>query len=186
MHGTEMSKNVEWLVGRAEELEIKQGSCDLIASASAFHWMDRKLLAKRAFQGLKPGAALALIGGGGGGGVRKGDAEWHGLVTDCLRRHVPEQPPPKGGQKAGARKNHADFLVPAGFRVENFNYPTDYSWRVDEVISYLYSISFPPLAILGDGREAFERDLRESLSRVNSSGIFHQRLDFFLTIAYKP
>jgi SAM-dependent methyltransferase len=59
--------NIEWQVGRAESLEIGPKSCDLIASASAFHWMDRELLSERAFDGLKLGGALAITGGAGPG-----------------------------------------------------------------------------------------------------------------------
>ena len=112
--------------------------------------------------------------------------EWHKLVAECLKKHVGDRRPPARRQRPGFTKQHADFLIPAGFRLENFDYPTDFSWQIDEVVGYLHSISFASRGVLGDKYEAFERELRDVLSRANPSGVFHQRLDFFLTIAYKP
>lgn len=80
--------NIDWVVGRAEDLGIEPESCDLITAGSAFHWMDRELLASRAYAGLKPGCALALIGGGSS--VWDENAEWHAIAVRCLRQHLGE------------------------------------------------------------------------------------------------
>jgi SAM-dependent methyltransferase len=179
-------QNIEWVLGRAEDLELPPQSCDLIACGSAFHWMDRDLLVKRASQALKSGAALALVSGGGGGGVRKGDADWHRLVVECLKKHLDDRRPEPTQKRTDDRRSNAELLLQADFVVESFDYPTDFSWGIDDILGYLYSISFPPLHILGERREAFERDLRQALADANPRGVFDQRLDFNLLIGHKP
>lgn len=175
-------ENIEWLVGRAEDLEIAPVSCDLIAAGSSFHWMDRELLAKRAFEGLKPGAALVLVGGGGRD-IRKGDAEWEKLAVRCVKKHVGELD--EGDRpKPEVRKKHGEILTAAGFRIERSDYPTDLSLHVDEVVGYLYSIGVA--RILADRREAFEREFVDGLARIDPAGVFEERFDFYLEIAHKP
>lgn len=178
-------ENVEWRVDRAENIEIGPGACDLITSASAFHWMDRKLLSERAFHGLKPDGSLALVGGAGGN-VWKGAIEWHKVAVQCLRNHVGEWGQRRGGRKAKPREGPEGFLASAGFEVEHFRYPTEFSWPVDEVAGYMYSITGGLPQILGDNRAAFEREFSEALARTNPSGQVHETIDFFLLIATKP
>lgn len=182
------ASNVEWVAGRAEDLEIEPESCDLITVGSAFHSLDQELLAGLAFAGLKPGAALALAGGGGGGGVWNQTEEWHEAAAACVRKHATRAKPPAiGGSGAGGRsRDQGKSLSEAGFEVESFDYPAEYSWRADEVIGYLYAVSFAPILAFGDGYPDFERDLRAALDRANPSGIFEVTLSFQLTIGRKP
>lgn len=192
----EGAENVEWHVDRAENLEIAPESCDLITSASAFHWMDRELLSERAFRGLKRNGALALTGGAGVD-VWNGAAEWHKVAVECLLKYLGEPPSEEkrtgvakqagGAQQSGtAKKWHGDFLTAAGFQVEHFPYPTEFSWPVDEVAGYMYTITGGLPWSLGDKRAAFERDFIEALTRLNPSGVVQETIDFFLLVATKP
>ena len=180
----EGAEHIEWHIGRAENFEVEPESCDLIVSGSAFHWMDRQLLGRRAFEGLTPGSALALVAGGGRD-VWKGSSEWHELAVVCLKKHV-ENPGVRKVRKHDLTKAHADFLVPLGFELEDRRYSTVHSMGPDDVIGYLYSISFALPGRLGDRRELFETELRELLTRANPSGVFQEQFDFRLTIARKP
>lgn len=174
--------NIDWIVGRAEDLGIEPESCDLITAGSAFHWMDRELLASRAYAGLKPGCALALIGGGSS--VWDENAEWHAIAVRCLRQHLGE-PRRAGKGTYGVTKKHGDYLVPEGFRLECRDYPTEHEWTADEIVGYLYSTSFAGAQVLGGRREAFERDLREALAAASADGVFREQLDFYLILAHK-
>jgi len=180
----EGADNVEWRLDRAENVEIEREGCDLITSASAFHWMDRELLSRRAFQGLKIGGSLALLGGAGGN-VWKGAQDWHRVAVECLRDYVGEW-----GQRPGQRENRPkedpeDILASAGFKIERFQYPTEFSWPVDEMAGYMYSITGPLPWILGERRADFERDFSEALTRAFPQGEVHQTINFFLLIANK-
>lgn len=48
--------NIEWRVGRAEDLVVTSGSRDVLTIGSAFHRLDRKLIATRARQWLRRAA----------------------------------------------------------------------------------------------------------------------------------
>jgi SAM-dependent methyltransferase len=203
-------ENVEWHVGKAEDLEIAPESCDLITSASAFHWMDRELLSRRAFEGLRIGGAVAITGGAGDD-IWRGTKEWHRVAIECLGKYL-DQPSSKeegsGGTKqrqvakspprplspdplksaetpAPAKRWHTDFLEVAGLQVESLKHPTEFVWPVDEVAGYMYSITGGLPWKLGDQREAFERDFSEALTRLDPSGVMRDTIDFFLIIATK-
>lgn len=200
-------ENVRWLVSRAEDLELAAESCDLITSASAFHWMDRALLAERALRSLRPDGAVAIAGGGGGGGVHKGDAAWHKVAAMCVEKYLGQaaqgqkrskesasRPSASTGRrkagspvkKASSPAEYSETLTDAGFKVERLDYAVDFSWGVDEVFGYLYSVGFVPLRALGDRRGDFESDLKKAFDQFNPSGIFQQTLHFYLMIASVP
>lgn len=200
--------NVELQVGKAEELEIAPESCDLITSASAFHWMDRELLSERAFAGLKPGGAVAITGGAGDD-IWSGRKEWHKVAIKCLRKYLdqPSSEENQTGQTKGqhtaepnaqnattqtptnpkpAKKWHTDFLEAAGFQVESLPHPAELVWPVDQVAGYMYSITGGLPWNLGDQRDAFEREFSEALTRLDPSGVLRDTINFFLIIATKP
>lgn len=199
-------ENVEWQVGKAEDLEIAPESCDLVTSASAFHWMDRELLSARAFEGLKPGGAVALTGGAGDD-IWSGKKEWHRVAIECLNRYL-DQGSPENGHPGPAKKQpdgestaqspappppptepakkwHTDFLEAAGFEVESLKHPTEFVWPVDQVAGYMYSITGGLPWKLGDRREAFERDFAEALTRLDPAGVMRDTIDFFLIVGTK-
>lgn len=198
--------NIEWQVGKAEDLEIAPESCDLITSASAFHWMDRELLSERAFAGLKPGGAVAVTGGAGDD-IWRGRKPWHRVAIECLGRYLdrPSSEEKQGGdhsqaqagkperEKSGkpqsaepGKRWHADFLQAAGFEVEELQHPTEFAWSVDEVAGYMYSITGGIPWTLGDRRADFERDFSEALTRLDPSGVMRDTINFFLIVATKP
>jgi SAM-dependent methyltransferase len=178
-------ENIEWRVDRSENIEIAPGSCDLITSASAFHWMDRELLSERAFQGLKKGGGLALVGGAGTD-IWKGAVEWHKVAVEYLRKYLGERQPPEVKRTGTAKKWHDGFLTSVGFQVESYQYPTEFSWPVDEVAGYMYTITGGLPWSLGDKRAAFELEFSEALARLNPSGMVTETINFFLLIATKP
>lgn len=183
--------HIEWLVGEAESIEIAPESCDLITCASAFHWMDRELLSRRAFQGLRGDGALA-VAGGAGTDIWQEAKDWHKVAVECLNRYLDEPIPERrrtGSVSPGvrpAKKWHADFMTDAGFEVEYLKHPTGFDWPVEEVAGYMYSVTGGLPWSLGDRRDAFERSFSSELTRLNPDGVVHETIDFFLLIATKP
>lgn len=184
-------ENIEWHIGKAEDLEIPPESCGLITCASAFHWMDRELLSERAFRALRSGGSLA-IAGGGGDDIWSGTKDWHEVARACLVKYLDS---PSSEEKLASntantnpakKKWHADYLIAAGFEVEHLQFPTAFSWPVDKVAGYMYSITGGIPWTLGDKRADFEHEFSEALTRLNPSGEVHETIDFFLLIASKP
>jgi SAM-dependent methyltransferase len=182
-------ENIEWHIGNAEDLKIAPGSCDLITCASAFHWMDRELLSERAFKGLRSDGSLA-IAGGAGEDIWSGTKDWHEVARACLVKYLDR---PSGGNPTNnvpstnpaKKKWHADYLIAAGFEVEHLQFPTEFSWPVDRVAGYMYSITGGVPWTLGDRRADFEREFSEALTRLSPSGEILETIDFFLIIASK-
>lgn len=185
-------EHIEWLVGQAESIEIAPGSCDLITSASAFHWMDRELLCRRAFQGLRSDGAL-VVAGGAGTDIWQGAKDWHRVAMECLTKYldkpIPEQKRSGATASTGSgptKRWHADFLADAGFEVEYLKHPTEFVWPAEGIAGYMYSVTGGLPWSLGDRREAFERDFSDELARLNPDGLVRETIDFFLLIATKP
>lgn len=196
--------NIDWRIDEAENIGVAAESCDLITSASAFHWMDRDLLCRRAFQGLKPDGALVLVGGAGAD-IWSCTVDWHEVAVECLERYLdePKQEPPapprdRSTTPAVAKqtsvpahgpplkpKSHSDFLQAANFNIEQLEYPTEFSWPVDQVAGYMYSITGGLPWNLGEQRESFEREFSEKLLRRNPSGVVSEVINFFLLIGRK-
>lgn len=201
----EAVENIEWHVSKAENIDLPYGDCDLIVSASAFHWMDRSLLSSRAFEVTKPKGAFAVVGGAGTD-IWQGGEEWHRVAVDCLGKYLPRTASPElenigGGSSAtGAvgpssqpsgenvlqrKRWHAEFLEDAGFNVDTFKYPTTFSWPVDQVAGYMYSITGGLPWELGGSRAAFEADFSDALGLVCPSGLVEETIEFFLLIGHK-
>src|SRR5204863_796573 len=53
-------RHVRWLTGRAEDLDVEE-PFDLITVGNAFHRLDRRRVAARAFDWLAPGGHLAVL-----------------------------------------------------------------------------------------------------------------------------
>lgn len=185
-------EHIEWHVGKAESIEVAPESCDLIASASAFHWMDRELLSMRAFQALRSDGALA-VAGGAGTDIWQGVKDWHKVAIECLIKYLdaPIPEPKRSGVAVSTgekpkKRWHADYLADAGFEVEYLKHPTEFLWPAKDVAGYMYSVTGGLPWSLGARREAFERDFSNELARLNPDGLVRETIDFFLLIATKP
>lgn len=196
--------NIAWQIGKAEDLDIAEEACDLITSASAFHWMDRDLLCRRAYAGLKQGAALAVVGGAGAD-IWSRKVGWHEVAVECLTRYLGERsqgsgstlppsastagsstPSASGLSKAAPKpKSHTDFMREAAFDVEQFDYPTEFSWPADSIAGYMYSITGGLPWDLGERRAEFEREFRDELVRRYPAGVVSETINFFLLIGRK-
>jgi hypothetical protein len=59
------------------------------------------------------------------------------------------------------------------------------SSTLDEVVGNLYSMSMANPFVLGDNKEAFERDLRETLMKISPEGVFTSEGDLEAILAWK-
>jgi hypothetical protein len=51
-----------------------------------------------------------------------------------------------------------------------------HTWTLDSLVGHLYSTSFCSKHVLGKRQEPFERDLRETLSRLDPAGEFSEEM----------
>lgn len=175
--------NVRWLVGTAEELDIAAASVDLVAVGSAFHWMDRPLVARRAADWLTTGGTLALLGGTS---PWTGTAPWQPRVVRVLHRWLGEQRRAGSGTFARPAERHEAVLEAAGYApIRQLSVTTTQTWTLDTIVGYLYSTSFAARPLLGDRAAGFEEDLRSELLRFDPSGIYREDITY-QAIAARP
>lgn len=175
-------KNIHWVVGPAEDFELADKSQNLIVAGSSFHWMDRELLARRAFRALVDDGAIVIVGGGSA--VWDLKCAWHEVAVETIKGWLGEQRRAGSGAFSVTRR-HEEFLEAAGFGLTSQHYCAEHIWTADSIVGYLYSTSFANPVVLGDRREQFEADLRSRLAEISSEDVFPERLDFYLLTGTK-
>lgn len=170
--------NVRWQVGRGEELIAPVDAFDLITIGNAFHRLDRSLIAERARDWLAPGGALALLQSDT---FWTGAEPWQRLVVDIVAKWTEGRP--SYSFAAGPRRTHEDVLREAGYDVEKHEFSVPHTWRLDEIVGFLYSTSVASRSALGDRVEAFEADLRQALLNHDSSGKYAETMQFAFILA---
>lgn len=160
--------NVEWVNIAAERVDYPDGHFQLIVIASAFHWMDRPLVAMKCRSMLSDAGALALLGNptplmqirdraGVGQAIAEVQDRWFGrdyYVFDVEELERPEV-----------------VLQQNGFSDVSVSYmPQTQEWTVERFLGFLRSTSSRPDQRLGDGFEAFAAEIDSAIRSVEASG----------------
>ncbi len=175
--------HVNWLVGRAEDLELAPSSLDLITIGEAFHRLDQPLIAQKALAWLRPGGALATLGAEG---VLAGREPWQKTAAAVARRAFPAgwaEARPGADTGPGAEER---ALRAAGFvEVESRTFLEPRDWSFEEILGYLKSTSVCSENALGSGFAAFQTELEAALAKEHGAGPFNEDLHCGYTIARK-
>ena len=173
--------NVRWICRTAEEFDDEPGTYDLITIGSAFHWMDRAVLAERIHQLLRPGGLLALLGNPTPlMDIREGKG-----IGDAIRRVQdrwlsPEQRPALAEDSEG----HEEVVSRSSFeRASTYYFPSQQRWNVDNLIGFLRSTSWRPDQVLGNRFRVFVEELRSAIRDVEPSGEWIEHHDVQLIVA---
>jgi ubiquinone/menaquinone biosynthesis C-methylase UbiE len=174
--------NIRWMVSRAEDVELREASCNLITAGASFHWMDRAVMAPRCYGALTAEGAIAVLGTNSA--PWEPTEPWHEPVVAVIRKWLGDRRR-AGSQHYAVQQKHEDFLVPAGFRLEHLEFPVRHTWTSDSYLGFLFSTSYAGINVLGDHREGFERDVREALLRCSPNGVLTETIPFYVIIGTK-
>ncbi len=179
---------IQWMVGKAEDLQAPPASCALITLGEAFHRLDQQLVAKQTLQWLQPGCCLASLGSYG---LIEGTEPWQRSVAEIVRRWTSRARPSGDGaaqpQPGSGPKHYELVLREAGFEdVASETFVEGHTWTIETIIGNLYSTSFCSKNVLGNNAEAFEADLRAALLAHDPSGTYHGQIGFGYIIGRKP
>jgi trans-aconitate methyltransferase len=179
------ARNVDWRVGKAEDLPSGIGLFRLVTFAQSFHWMQQDRVLEKVRAVMEPGAGIALVGGAGN--WWDGPLDWHQVLTRVIQRYLGET------QRAGAnatKEPHDPFeviLERNGWRIElNRDYPVEIVRTLDELIGTVRTTSFANRALFGDRAGEFERELRAELSSLPGDGLFRESGEFGQVLARLP
>lgn len=160
--------NVEWMNIPAEQVDFPDDHFQLIVSASAFHWMDRTLVATKCQSMLNGSGVLALLGNptpliqvrertGVGAAIADVQDRWFGEGDQVLNTDDLERP--------------EVILDRTGFRDVSVTYiPQVQEWSVERLLGFLRSTSSRPDQRLGDDFPRFAADIETAIRAVEPTG----------------
>lgn len=172
--------DIEWRVMAAEDVSAGPGTFRLVTAGSSFHWMNRDLVLRKVKEMLAPGCGIALVGGISG--WLDGPEDWHGTVSEVIRRYLGDR------RRAGAGlathmegERFEETLARNGWRVElNRDYPQLLEWDIDSILGQLWSSSYANRRLFGERVSEFESDLRAYLLDLRPDGVFRETCVFGL------
>ena len=180
--------NITWQACEAENLSAPRDSFDLVTIGSAFHRVQRGIVAANVFQWLRPGRCLALVWGAT---PWHGDTPWQHALSQTMDRWMVRARAldriPAGHQQARTNRPDAVILREAGFeQVGTFECDQAVVWTPQTLAGFVFSTSVLSHAALGDLAPAFEEDLRREILASEPAGEFRQSVRFSYELARRP
>lgn len=81
--------NAEVINASFEEWPVPGEPFDVVTAFDAWHWLDQELALEKAASALRPGGAIAIVGGDH---VAGGDTNFFNEMQDCYERYMPGTP----------------------------------------------------------------------------------------------
>ncbi|KDN75876.1 class I SAM-dependent methyltransferase [Streptomyces olindensis] len=178
-----VADKARWVRARAEALPAGLGTFSVAVFGQSFHWMDRDLVAATVRAMLRPGGALVHISDLKTE-ARTVDGLPHPAVpytaVDELVRHYlgPVRRAGRGVLPGGTPGGEAEVFARAGFTgPRRLVVPGGQALErsVDDIVAWVFSMSFSAPHLFEGRRDAFEADLRRLLREASASGRFSER-----------
>jgi SAM-dependent methyltransferase len=163
-------ENVTIRAGTDADIDEGMGPVRLTTMGRSFHWMDDDATLRRLRDVTEPGGGVAILDDHGW--LTRGTEPWMASVHDAVGRYVdvPEQ-------RAPAEVTYDDpwdeLLADCGFDdAEVRQFPLEREWTSDDVVGFLFSLSYCSPDVLGADRTALAADVRDCLA-ARGGGPFH-------------
>lgn len=166
------SRNIKYILAKAEELPFEDNSFDLVTSFSAFHWF-QKTQALETKRVLKPNAAFCVINKKDIGSFK---SDFKNIVAKAIGHELPNI------------KNNYDpeaLLQTNGFRkvVRSIIQTIEY-FSLEQALEQLQSQGFWPL-VPEDKRDVVLKETTEVYSKKMKNGLIERELEIALVIGIK-
>ncbi len=184
------TENVSWILSRAEDISFELGRFNLITIGTAFHWMERDNVLKKAYDLIEDKGVLLIVSNisdnpGSQGWTHEEDA-WKEARKKIVRKYLGERRRAGNTLYAPSDRKFKDHLVQSQFgNCEEKVFTHTKTWNLEEVINHLYSTSYASKALLGDKITSFEADLKAELLKCEPAGIFVEHVKTQLLISIK-
>jgi SAM-dependent methyltransferase len=165
--------NIEWVVGKAEDLPLGLGTFDLITMGQAFHWMDRARVVDILYDMLPDGGAVAIVSNLKPDREDADTAPWDELKV-LVRWYLGEERRAGGGVYQDPGPPDVPFEGSRFRPVERHVAVTGNrrSRTADDILGFLFSTSWAAPRLFGNRVEEFERDVRALLAERSPTGEF--------------
>jgi SAM-dependent methyltransferase len=173
----------QWVQARAEDLPAGLGTFTVATFGQSFHWMDRDLVAATIRDMLRPGGALVHISDLQTETLTVDGLPYpavpHAAVGELVKRYLgPVRRAGQGVLPHGTPGGEAAVYARAGFTgPERHVVPGGQALERthDDVVAWVFSMSYSAPHLFGTRRDHFEADLRRLLREVSPSGRFSER-----------
>ncbi|MGA5895666.1 class I SAM-dependent methyltransferase [Streptomyces venetus] len=178
-----VGEKTRWVRARAETLPAGLGTFTVATFGQSFHWMDRDLVAATVRDMLRPGGALVHIAD-----LKTDEPTVDGLphpavpyaaVDELVKRYLgPVRRAGRGLLPQGTAGGEAEVFARAGFAgPRRLVVPGGQALErtFDDVVAWVFSMSFSAPHLFEGRRDDFERDLRGLLREASESGLFSER-----------
>ncbi|MEO3756070.1 class I SAM-dependent methyltransferase [Streptomyces sp. B6B3] len=168
--------NVDWRMGDSTALPaLHIGPVLLTVMGASFHWMNRHQVLRDLDQIIQPTGAVVLASGGAPGDLKP--APWLDVVAEVRTRYLGPERRAGSSTYTHPSERHQDVLANSPFpHIETTHWDRTLTRDVDQVVGYVFSLSYSSPAQLGDAKDAFERDLRTALLDFNPEGRFEETI----------
>lgn len=182
-------ENIRWVQTTAEQLGTvsELGRFTLATFGASFHWMNQQQLLIFLDSVIEPDGGVAIAGSHS---VWWPTEPWGIAVKELIQKYLGEERRAGTGTfktSATTHERFEDILKRSAFAsVDERNYHIKRQQTTDQVIGRIFSTSFANPAVLGEKKEAFENDLRETLTQINPEGLFEKMDEYYLFLARRP
>jgi SAM-dependent methyltransferase len=167
--------NIDWRVGKAEDFGSPASAYSLVTIGDAFHRLDQERVAENVLQSLVPEGSLAILWSRD---TLNDNEPWHRVVRDVVEKWK------EGPVWDTAVPNVEEILRRAGFEsVASRTFSATHTWTAESILGNLFSTSYCSQRALGDGADAFARELTEALAKFGQ--VFPETLPFGYTIGQR-
>jgi SAM-dependent methyltransferase len=182
------ASNVEWVVGSDADLRgdlgDKLGPVTVTTMGRSFHWMARKPTLDRLRELTEPGGGVAVFGDTEW--LTSGRRDWQDEVYALASEYLGDIPDRTGPRTEPHDNPYDELVADCGFDdIEVATFEQTREWTTDEVVGYMFSLSFCSPARFGDERAPFRTDLRERLNELDG-GPFEQAEEVRVISGRKP
>lgn len=169
------------VTAKFEDFECDSNTCDLIYSASAFHWIPEEIGYRKVFKMLKSGGVFARFANHPY--KDKGREEIHEAIQKIYSVYMPNSLPPNEYSEDDARKR-AEIAQKYGFTDISYKlYHRTRSFTAQEYISLLGTYS-DHIAIEENTRRKFFSEIENAIDNLGGQITIYDTID--LQLARKP
>jgi FkbM family methyltransferase len=158
--------NLIYCEGSDAALGSLDGPFRLTTMGRAFHWMDQERTLEHLHDLTEPDGGVAIVTDDEW--LTKATDPWGDVVYDVAAAYLDDLPERRDPATVEYDDPWDAKLDAFGFDVETHEIPLERAWTVDELVGYVFSLSFASPQEFGDNRDAFEREVRDRLAASGS------------------
>jgi 2-polyprenyl-3-methyl-5-hydroxy-6-metoxy-1,4-benzoquinol methylase len=170
--------NIRWVLSVAERFDDKPGGYRLVVIGSAFHWMDRPVVAAKAHELLEHEGLFAVLGNPsplmltqpGGDRLVREDV---GTAVAAAVTAVQDRwfQPKKHSERTGSLTRPEEVIRASPFGVAMLlSVPTRQEWDIPSLLGFLRSTSLRPDQVLGSRFQEFANEVEQAVLSIEPTG----------------